>query len=324
MATPSFTPPPLDNTLGAGYIGVFVSSAYAVQAFSWDAPAQFFCRLYGLTCLQTYNYFNQQATKKDPIFLKSCVICLWVVETLHSACIAHAMYFYSVSHFGNYLTLTTAVWSIILPVGLTSRGIHSQLHRMENLPINIQLLRMACLYYSSQAVSDKNKPIVFLICGRAESTHTLGTGWGPRYKLVDELCGHGFTDRGIAVLLFTYQEKRYQEHRHVDSEVDYLRPQLWCSVQFLTMPNNLVNYALNWILGKVYSNSLLSTLNARSHLRETRGGAGAIALDLVESKPSFSPHQPSGVTVTTVTESTSATQVGKFGASESEFKMQEF
>jgi len=48
-------------------------------------------------------------------------------------------------------------------------------------------------------------------------------------------------------------------------------------ISFLAMPTNLVNFALNFVLGKVYSNSMLSTLNTRELLKKQRGH---IAIDL--------------------------------------------
>ncbi|KAF8510474.1 hypothetical protein BU17DRAFT_70060 [Hysterangium stoloniferum] len=74
MAT--FTPPSLDNTLGAGFVGLLISTAQTDGA--------------GIQIL---------------VFALCC-------------CISHAMYFYLVRNYGNYVSLLTAVWSIILPVGL--------------------------------------------------------------------------------------------------------------------------------------------------------------------------------------------------------------
>ncbi|KAF7360799.1 hypothetical protein MVEN_00811900 [Mycena venus] len=185
-------------------------------------------------------------------------------------------------------------------------------------------------------MSDKNKSLVTLIA--LLSTIQLVTGWvmtglGYKYRLFADLSHYkalittsltssAVTDVLIAISLCYYLNHRRSGVKSTDTLVQKLiiysiNCGILCSlvavlglITFLTMPNNLINFAFNFVLGKVYSNSLLSTLNARSHLREAH--KGAIALDFVETKPSYAPHQSSGVTVTTVTESSPGHQDGKY------------
>ncbi|EPQ56832.1 hypothetical protein GLOTRDRAFT_92054 [Gloeophyllum trabeum ATCC 11539] len=95
MSTPA--PPALDNSLGAILIGVICASA-----------------LYGLSCLQTFQYLR--AYRDDRFYLKALVLILWCLDTLHSAFTCHALYYYAVTMYGNYLALATANWWV--PVAL--------------------------------------------------------------------------------------------------------------------------------------------------------------------------------------------------------------
>ncbi|KAF7334996.1 hypothetical protein MVEN_02249800 [Mycena venus] len=317
----ALTPPPLDNSLGVISIGVVVSAA-----------------IYGLTCLQTYNYFQQQAkeAEKDSVLLRASIVVLWIIESLHSACIAHALYFYSVSHYGDYASLQRAVWSIILPTGLTSL---------------VGSIVQACFAWRVYIMSDKNKPLVSLIA--LGSIIQLVTGWvmtglGFKYRLFADL-GHfkalittswtttAVTDVVITISLCYYFHNRrsgikrchlsYFRKSNIDTyqSTDNLIQKLiiytinggvLCSVgaivallTYLTMPENLVNIAVNFILGKAYSNSLLSSLNARTNLREAN--ERGFSLDFVDSGPAFASQQPSGgVAVTTVFESNAGNQKG--------------
>ncbi|KAJ7102699.1 hypothetical protein C8R44DRAFT_988091 [Mycena epipterygia] len=302
MPSVFFSPLPLDNSLGAVYIGVVISSA-----------------IYGLTCLQTYRYFQLQV--KDSALLKGCVILPRTIETLHSACIAHAVYFYSVSNYGDYLPLLRAVWSIILPAGLNS--------------LTGSIVQM-CFAWRVYAMSNKNKPLVILIGLLATfqlAVAWAATGLGFKYRVFFDL-GHNkalvvtsLTSTAATNILLALSLCYYLNYKSdikstgswIDKLIIYA---INCGIlfsliavlgliTFLTMPNNLVNFAVNFVLAKTYSNSLLSSLNARSTLHTAHHGA--IALEFLESQPAFAPQQPeSGVTAMTVTQSNVGNESGKY------------
>ncbi|KAJ7748819.1 hypothetical protein DFH07DRAFT_775634 [Mycena maculata] len=229
MASPGFSPPPLDNTLGAVYIGVVVSSA-----------------IYGLTCLQTYRYYQLQI--KDPVWLRCCVFILWILETLHSACIAHAVYFYSITHYGDYASLLEAVWSIILPVGVNClTGYIVQM---------CFAWRVFVKRFNNDAKSAVTEPICVYyhligVCGKAPQE------LGPRYNILDEHSCDGSHHCQLLVLLSELQEDWDQEvcafRTCYGAEIGTHRGSLAAIlglITFLTMPDNLINYAFNFILGK--------------------------------------------------------------------------
>ncbi|EMD36392.1 hypothetical protein CERSUDRAFT_84538 [Gelatoporia subvermispora B] len=83
----------VDNTLGAGLIGMVVSAA-----------------MYGVTTVQAYTY--SRGCETDSALLKSTILVLWLLDTTHQILITHAIYWYAVTEFGNAIALASPVWQV--------------------------------------------------------------------------------------------------------------------------------------------------------------------------------------------------------------------
>ncbi|KAK0471191.1 hypothetical protein IW261DRAFT_904711 [Armillaria novae-zelandiae] len=70
--------------------------------------------LYGITNLQTFLYYKRYTD--DWWFYRYSVAVLWMFDTLHVLLSTHALYFYLIESFGNYLGLINIVWSFKLDV----------------------------------------------------------------------------------------------------------------------------------------------------------------------------------------------------------------
>ncbi|ETW79446.1 hypothetical protein HETIRDRAFT_172019 [Heterobasidion irregulare TC 32-1] len=90
---------PLDSLLGAAYIGVIVSTG-----------------IYGVACLQVYLYYTQHCGN-DGRFLKAFVAILTPLDTFHVALLAHFMYTYTITNFGDYRTLAPLSFLIDIVIG---------------------------------------------------------------------------------------------------------------------------------------------------------------------------------------------------------------
>ncbi|KAL5492813.1 hypothetical protein ACEPAI_4261 [Sanghuangporus weigelae] len=80
----------LEQTLGYQLIGAFISLA-----------------VYGITVLQTYLYFSK-FHKNDSKGLQSLVVLLWILDTICSILVAHALYVVLVKGWGDVSVLTKA------------------------------------------------------------------------------------------------------------------------------------------------------------------------------------------------------------------------
>ncbi|PBK91875.1 hypothetical protein ARMGADRAFT_1081289 [Armillaria gallica] len=91
----NFTDFKIGLTLGAIYIGATIAAVF-----------------YGITVLQTAVYYK--VNPNDPRIFRYTVALLWVLDTLHVALSTHALYFYLIESFGNYLGLLKVIWSFPL------------------------------------------------------------------------------------------------------------------------------------------------------------------------------------------------------------------
>ncbi|KAK0203244.1 hypothetical protein DFS33DRAFT_1385590 [Desarmillaria ectypa] len=89
-------PSKLATTLGALFIGSTIAAVF-----------------YGITILQTVVYYK--LNPNDPWIFRYSVALLWILDTLHVALSTHALYFYLIELFGNYIALLSKiVWSFPL------------------------------------------------------------------------------------------------------------------------------------------------------------------------------------------------------------------
>ncbi|KAF8883938.1 hypothetical protein CPB85DRAFT_1493353 [Mucidula mucida] len=86
-----------DNSLGALLIGGLLAMA-----------------LWGITCIQTYNFFNNN-TRDRPAFklMVHSTICS-VLDTFHAAICCHILYHYMVSNYLNVMAILSPVWCVFV------------------------------------------------------------------------------------------------------------------------------------------------------------------------------------------------------------------
>ncbi|KAK6988090.1 hypothetical protein R3P38DRAFT_2805098 [Favolaschia claudopus] len=89
---------PLDNLLGVWLLGVILSAV-----------------LFGITCNQMFLYFTKYVTR-DSVFLRTFVIFLFVLDSVHLALISHSIYRTVITNFGDYVALQKAPWSLLAEV----------------------------------------------------------------------------------------------------------------------------------------------------------------------------------------------------------------
>lgn len=96
----------LSNTLGALLIGIVITAA-----------------LYGLTTLQTYQYFRTSSA--DPYLFKATIFLLWILDTVHEVLIVQSLWTYVIVDFGNTTAINTPT-KPLLPDCLGIHGVHPQ------------------------------------------------------------------------------------------------------------------------------------------------------------------------------------------------------
>ncbi|EDR02279.1 uncharacterized protein LACBIDRAFT_309640 [Laccaria bicolor S238N-H82] len=92
-----------------------------------DSPS----RLYGVSCVQTWYYFNRYSKVPETVcfaarfifmvvqdvwYIKALVGGVWFFDSVHQMLISHTVYYYVISNYNNPAILTNMVWSILLEV----------------------------------------------------------------------------------------------------------------------------------------------------------------------------------------------------------------
>ncbi|KAG8706910.1 hypothetical protein FRC08_000799 [Ceratobasidium sp. 394] len=254
----------LDDTFGATYIGVVLATFF-----------------YGILTLQTYIYWVRYV--HDPRFERLFVVALWVIDTLQLVFICHMQYWYVIENFANPVALQYNNWSFNMEVGLTA---------IITFMVQAFFARRAWQFTSRvgnrMTATPKTKVLGGLI--GLISLMQLGFGmgcfgmvWvlkmyqqfiGYRWLVAGWLTSAALCDVLIVYMLSTALMTQRTGFGRTDALIDKLlrytiNTGLLTSIiaivdliAFCTM-NNLVHLCFNFILGKLYTNTLLATLNAR-------------------------------------------------------------
>ncbi|KAG9082179.1 hypothetical protein FRC06_005185, partial [Ceratobasidium sp. 370] len=221
----------LDDTFGATYIGVVLSTFF-----------------YGILTLQTYIYWVRYV--HDSRFDRLFVVALWVIDTLQLIFICHMQYWYVVENFANPVALQYNNWSFNMEVGLTAIITFMGLISFTQLGFGLGCFGMVWVlkmwqqfieyrwlvagWLASAALCD-----VLIVYMLSTALMTQRTGFGRTDALIDKLLRYTI-NTGLLTSIIAITDL----------------------IAFCTM-NNLVHLCFNFILGKLYTNTLLATLNAR-------------------------------------------------------------
>ncbi|KAH9924673.1 uncharacterized protein BXZ73DRAFT_103513 [Epithele typhae] len=258
MSAASFS---LDKTFGAAFVGFAVSSLCL-----------------GVLSMQTYNYFR--TFPLDKTYYKVMVSAVWALEFADQALIAHAVYTYVVTNWGDKLILIKPpVWSLVIQItlGVVTGTVVKLNYAMRvwrfskmNIPVTglivlltVGELGVACVYTYQGLILDS-----LLDIGKMKMIGTLSLGLGVG------------TDVAIAASLCWFLGGLRTGHRQDDSMVNNLilgslsTGLLTSLISLVTlilynfMPDNFIFMGMYFVLSKVYANSFLAALNTR---RVSRG-----------------------------------------------------
>jgi len=251
--------PALDSTMGAMLIGVVISAC-----------------LFGISVTQSFWYYSESG--QDPIGLKILVGVLMAFDGTHLALIGHSIYYYTISNFFNPLALGTLVWSLAVEALFTClTGALVQLfytHRVwrlskGNVPITVLLLALILGNTGCQVawvtLALKGKTFAKLLA-ISKLTHAI----------------NGLTagiDVIIAVVLVTMLVRAKTGFKKSDTIITRLiifivntgaltsACALASLIALAVSTTTLIYAPFYFCIGRLYTNSLLATLNARSTIR---------------------------------------------------------
>ncbi|KAJ2914321.1 hypothetical protein MD484_g6095, partial [Candolleomyces efflorescens] len=236
--------------------------------------------LHGVSCVQAWYYFNHQSDRWP---IKSLVAAVMIFDTVHQALITHTVYSYTVTNWGNPIILDSLVWSLLVEVlfnGLTALLVQSFLTmRVWRLSSHNFLLTG---FTGLLVVAEFACVIAFTGASLGLKTFSRLANLEALSITVNALAAAG--DVLIAATLCTILHRSRTGFHRSDTMINKL---ILFSVNtgFLTSlcavgslisivvaGHTFLYIAFFFCIGRLYTNSLLATLNARKMIRGSAGG----------------------------------------------------
>ncbi|SJL17490.1 uncharacterized protein ARMOST_21042 [Armillaria ostoyae] len=237
-------------TLGAIYIGATIAAIF-----------------YGITILQTAVYYK--VNPNDPRIFRYTVAFLWILDTLHVALSTHALYFYLIESFGNYLDLLKVIWSFPLQlvfnmlVATCVQALYAI--RIWKLGRHFHVVLPYFIFLAVAATFSTGLYVIY-------DTYTLSSFVGIStirktsiYAVFSTMVGADFAISG-AMCYYLHKGKSMTNLSRPCELIASVHSacSLLTLVTYIVWPDTLIFMALGtFILPKLYINSLLAMLNSR-------------------------------------------------------------
>ncbi|KAJ3781210.1 hypothetical protein GGU10DRAFT_367470 [Lentinula aff. detonsa] len=249
----------LGLTLGVLEIGVLISST-----------------LYGVTSMQLYIYYKNGF--KDKLWIKLLVALIWTFETLHTIFIWIYLYRLSVQFYGNPTAIGELHWTI--DMSSVFDGIISSLVQAffaYRVWVLSQKLYLPVMVWIIAVVQFTGTIAIYVVSAQSTMAYFAAHD---EWIATATLCCNVFVDIvNAGALCYYLWRPRREVPRHTTAVVDKLI--VWTIetgsltavaaivmlITSLAMPDTFVWIGITLFYAKLYSNSLLASLNGRASLR---------------------------------------------------------
>jgi len=236
--------------------------------------------LSGFVIVQVFVYFKLYPT--DRVRLKALVLTTWFLDTCHTVMIWISLWSYFIDNYGNRPAIEIIHWSLALSVQFPAI-----------LTLLVHLFFAQRIFMLSKRNYILTIPIVVLailrvVSGSVTTAFMLHLHTFPRFKqdvkfiFTTGLALSTTVDVLITASLFVLLQTSRSGLATLDAVIDALirytfeTSSLTCAGTIASMlcwtiiPNNLIFMGLHFVIGKLYANSLLVTLNTRETIRRAR------------------------------------------------------
>ncbi|KAF8076043.1 hypothetical protein FPV67DRAFT_394874 [Lyophyllum atratum] len=269
----------VDNTMGASLIGVICAAI-----------------LYGVSCVQTWYYFDKYP--KDVWYIKALVGGVWIFDSVHQGLISHTVYTYVITNFNNPAILDDMVWSILLEVlfngfiGFFVQGFLAlRVWRLSGRNVPLMVVTVGLV------VAEFGCSVAFTIQSMKLVTWAQLAQLKGLSMAVNILAA--VTDALIAGALCFFLHRSRTGFRKSDTMISKLIMftvstgvltsicAIASLVSIIVWGQTLIYVAFYFSLGRLYSNSVLATLNARQAIRELGEDSDDLSFSF-KMRPTFS------------------------------------
>ncbi|PIL31360.1 hypothetical protein GSI_06059 [Ganoderma sinense ZZ0214-1] len=268
---------PLDGTMGPLLIGVVVCAVF-----------------YGVSVSQVYYYYTRY--QHDPVYLRLLVLAVLITDTIHQALISHTVYWYFVTTYGDPAAL-----------GLLSPTIIVEVFFNAFTALFVQCFFAVRIYRLSGKKAWLVAPVGLLIAAEFSIIMSYGfkaTAFKTFLDLttlkalsvtINAIAAAG--DVCIAAILCTilqtsktgFQRSNLIINKLMIFSVNTGLLTSICAcmslITILALPDTFVYICFFFLMGRLYSNSLMATLNARKGLRDASSYARDSTVSLQNMPP---------------------------------------
>jgi len=247
-----------DNSIGVLLLGLFINTY-----------------LYGLVSFQFISYYN--AGFKDPLWIRVMVVVLFIVDTAHAASCVYAAWDMCVTHYGDPSFLLVVTW--IVPFTAVSTAFIAMIsqsyliHRLYMLTKNRILVAAALACSICACVSGFYSGTLVGVLGNVKYFDRLSV------PVAVWLGSQTIADVIITISLITVLLRSRTGFRRTDTVVNRLirgaiQTGFFVSLfamadlfGFLFDQSSNLYSVFAMPIGRIYTNTLMDTLNARAHLK---------------------------------------------------------
>ncbi|KDQ57197.1 hypothetical protein JAAARDRAFT_207512 [Jaapia argillacea MUCL 33604] len=254
------------NTFGAAYIGSMVTLV-----------------MYGITTLQTYFYFLR--FPKDERSLKVLVSIVWVLDTIHIIFVCHAMYYYLITNYNNPPGLVDGTWSLYTSVALNvliafivQCFFTKRIYILSSLRVRWWLTSVTALSVLGHFALGMETVVELFLKKELSRLSEITLNSALPFALLAVL-----SDILVAGALCGLLWNNRSDFKDTNSLVNNLI--IWAInrclltsfvaiaevIAFAIRPMDFWFLAIDFVIGKLYANSLLATLNTRASVRAKDG-----------------------------------------------------
>ncbi|KAJ4480144.1 hypothetical protein J3R30DRAFT_2583565 [Lentinula aciculospora] len=262
--------------MGVAYIGM-VAAAFLLGCLCSTSSFALLLISTLVSCLQAFTYFSEQC---DTRAIRSLVALVVFFDLVHQALISHTVYYYLISNYANPSALGLAVWSLLAEVlfnGFTAFCVQSfltwRIWRLSNS--NVWITSVVYSLVMAEFGCVLSFGIIALV--RVRTFAELATDLKGLSITVNALAA--VSDVIIAGILTFLLQKSKTGFQRSDTMLNKLTVfavntgalTSFCAVasliSILAAPNTFIYILFFFCMGRLYTNSLLATLNARKKIR---------------------------------------------------------
>jgi len=260
------------DTAGALLIGALVTMA-----------------VYGITTLQAYYYYI--SFPNDGILTRALVLLLWVLDTIHVLFMCHSVHSYTIVEYGNPTAVQDGNWSLIasvlmnlLMIIIVQSFFTYRIFKLCRPSRRWWIGGCIAILVLCHAGWGLGTCVLFFIQRNFESFQKLRQAVVPFavFDVVSDLS----ISTSLCLLLWGHRTGFEDTNLIINRLIVFLinRCILTCAVAiiesiiFVVFPHTLYVFAIDFVLGKLYVNSLLAVLNSRAILRPKTGEHGPVEM----------------------------------------------